>query len=71
MHWYGHVLRREDCHIVRRAFEFKIDIKTRKWRPKRRWKQQVREEDVRSGLSREDAFCRSNWIAGVNHITIR
>ena len=23
--WYGHVLRREDGHVVRRALEFKVE----------------------------------------------
>ena len=35
--WYGDVLRREDGHILRRAFDFQVEGQ-RKERPKRTWK---------------------------------
>ena len=25
VHWYGHVLRREDGHVLRRALDFKVE----------------------------------------------
>ena len=45
--WYGHVLRR--------AFDFKVEGQREKWRPKR----QVEEGCVKIGLRRQDALCRS------------
>ena len=33
--WYGHVLRRKDCHVLRRALDFKTESKRKKGRPKR------------------------------------
>ena len=33
--WYGHVLRREDGHILRRALDFVVVSKRKKGRPKR------------------------------------
>ena len=27
VHWYGHVLRREDCHVFRMALEFEVEGK--------------------------------------------
>ena len=29
-HWYGHVLRREIVHILRRSLHFEIEVKGRK-----------------------------------------
>ena len=45
--WHGHVLWREDGHVVRRALEV---------RPMGAWKKQVEEEGVKVGLRREDAL---------------
>ena len=38
--WYGHVLRREDDHILRTS-NFEADGQRKKWRQKRTWKKQV------------------------------
>ena len=57
VHWYGHVLRREDGHVLRRALCFEIDSQNRKGRPKRTWKKQVVEESMMIALRREDAPC--------------
>ena len=34
--WYGHVLRREDGHVLRRAFDFEVECQRKKGRLKRR-----------------------------------
>ena len=64
--WYGHVLRREDGLILRRALDFEVEGQRKKGRPKRMWEKQVEEESVKVGLRREDALCRSKWSVGVN-----
>ena len=46
-HWYGHVLRREDGHVLRRASDFEVEGQRKKGRSKRTWKKQVEEESVR------------------------
>ena len=33
--WYGHVLRREDGHVLRRALDVEVECQTKKGRPKR------------------------------------
>ena len=33
--WYGHVLRRDDGHVLRKALEFKVKGKRKQGRPKR------------------------------------
>ena len=48
--WYGHVLRRDDGHMLRRAFDFKVEGQRKKGRLKRTWKKQVEEESVKVGL---------------------
>ena len=32
--WYGHVLRRDYCHILRRALDFEVNRQRKKGRPK-------------------------------------
>ena len=54
--WYGHVLRREDGHILRSLY-FEVECQKKKGRPKRTWKRQVEEESVKVGLRRVDALC--------------
>ena len=68
VHWYSHVLRREDGHVLRRALVFEVDGQRKKRRLKRTWKTQVEEENVKAGLRMEDAPYRSKWSVGVNQI---
>ena len=35
--WYGHVLRREDGHVLRRALQFEVEGQRKNGRPKRTW----------------------------------
>ena len=56
---YGHVLRREDDHLLRRALDFEVEDQRKKGRPKRTWKKQVKEKSMKVGLRRIDALCRS------------
>ena len=62
--WYGHVLRREDGHVLRRALIFEVGGQRKIERPKRTWKKQIKEESLR----REDALSLSKWSVGVNQI---
>ena len=57
VHCYGHVLRREDVHALRKALGFEVEGQRKKGRPKRTWKKQVEEENVNIGLRREDVLC--------------
>ena len=50
--WYGHVLRREGGHAMRRALNFEFDGQRKKGRPKRTWKKQIEEECVKVDLRR-------------------
>ena len=55
--WYGHVLRREGGHVMRRALDIEVEGQRKKGRPKRTWKKQVEEESVKVGLRSEDVVC--------------
>ena len=66
--WYGHVLRREDGHVLRRALDLDVDGPRKKVRPNRTWKKQFVEESVKVDLRMEDALCRSKWSVGINQI---
>ena len=42
--WYGHVLRRDDGHILRKALKFEVMGKRKPGQPKKTWKMQVEKE---------------------------
>ena len=66
--WHGHVLRREDGHVLRMELHFEVEGQRKKGRSKSTWKNQVKEESVKVGFRREDALCLSKWSVGVNQI---
>ena len=65
---HGHVLRREDGHVLRRALDLRMKVKGRQ---KITWNKQVDDESMSLGISGEDALCRSNRIVGVIPIATR
>ena len=44
---YGHVLRRENDHVLNKALDFEVEGQRKKGRPKRTCKKQVEEESVK------------------------
>ena len=59
--WYGHVLRRDGGHVLRKALEFEVKGKRKGGRPKNKWKMQVEKESKSVGLGKEDALNRARW----------
>ena len=57
--WHGHVLRREDSHVMRRSLDFEVEGQRKKGMSKRIWIMQNEEESVKVGLRREYALCQS------------
>ena len=57
--WYGHVLRRDDGHVLRKALEFEVRAKRKRRRPKKTWKMQVEKESKSVGLEKKDAMNRA------------
>ena len=68
--WYGHVLRRDDGHVLRKALEFEVKGKRKRGRPRKTWRSQV-EESKSVGLKKEDAKNRARWRVGVGEIAGR
>ena len=56
MRWYGHVLRRDEVHVLRKPMEFEVQGKRRRGQPKKGWKTQVKRESKSVGLEKEDAL---------------
>ena len=42
--WYGHVLKSDDGHVLRKALEFEVKGKRKRGKPKKTWKTQVETE---------------------------
>ena len=68
--WYGHVLRRDDDHVLRKALDFEVGGSRKRGRPKKTWRRQVEEESRRVGLRKEDALNRVRWREGVREIAV-
>ena len=51
--WYGHVLRRDDKHVLRKALEFEVKGKRKRGRPRKTWKMQVEKESRSIGLKKD------------------
>ena len=68
--WYGHVLRRNDGHVLRKALEFEVKGKRKRGRPRKTWRSQV-EESKSVGLKKEDAKNRARWRVRVGEIAGR
>ena len=69
--WYGHVLRRDDGHALRKALEFEVKGKRKRGRPKKTWKTQVEKESESVGLEKEDVMNQARWRVGVGEIAVR
>ena len=53
---YGHVLRTDDGHVLRKALEFEGRGERKPGRPKKTWKMQVEKESKSVGLEKKDAM---------------
>ena len=55
--WYGHVLRKDDDDWVKKCMEYEVEGS----RPKRTWREVVREDCQARKLNKEDAVDRCKW----------
>ena len=69
--WYGHVLRRDDGHVLRIALEFEVKGKRKQGQPKKTWIMQVEKESESVGLEEEDALNWARWRVGFGEIAVR
>ena len=70
-YFYGHVLRRDDGHVLRKALEFEVKGKRKRGRPRKTWRSQVEKESKSVGLKKEGAKNRARWRVGVGEIAGR
>ena len=68
--WYGHVLRRYDGHVLRKALEFEVKGRRKRGPPKKTWNTQVEKESKSVGFE-EVALNRTRWRVGVGEIAVR
>ena len=61
LHWYGHVLRKDDDDWVKKCMEHQVEGSRPRGRPKKTWKEVVREDCQARKLNKEDAMDRCKW----------
>ena len=68
LEWYGHVMRREEHYVERRAMVMKVQGRRMRGRPKGRWLDKVKDDIKEKGLSADDVYdratsrCMSSYI---------
>ena len=60
LRWYGHVLRKDD-DWVKKCMEHEVEGSRPRGRPKKTWKEVVREDCQACKLKKEDAMDRCKW----------
>ena len=61
LRWYGHVLRKDDDDWVKKCMEHEVEGSRPRVRPKKTWKEVVREDCQACKLNKEDAMDRCKW----------
>ena len=59
--WYGQVLRKDDDEWVKKCMEHEVEGSRPRGRPKKTWKDVVREDCQERKLNKEDAMDRCKW----------
>ena len=61
LRWYGHVLRKDDDDWVKKCMEYEVEGSRPRGKPKRTWKEVVREDCKARKLNKEDAVDHCKW----------
>ena len=61
LRWYGHVKRREEDHVLRRALEMEVEGARPRGRPKKTWKRCVEEDMRQINIREENVNNRREW----------
>ena len=61
LRWYGHVLQKDDDDWVKKCMEYEVEGSRPRGRPKRTWKEIIREDCQARKLNKEDAMDRCKW----------
>ena len=65
--WYGHVMKMEEDHVVKRVMTKAIPGKRKRGRPKTRWKDVCKRDMQTVGLREGDAGDRAYWKEMINN----
>ena len=65
---YGHVLRKDDDGWVKKCVEYEVEGSRPRGRPKRTWKEVVREDCQARKLNKADAMDRCKWRKVIKEI---
>ena len=65
---YGHVIRRDDDNILKKAMMLEVNGKRKRGRPKMTWRKHVEESVKEVGLKIEEAADQTRWREGVRAI---
>ena len=60
LRWYGHVLRKDDDWL-KKCMEYEVEGPRPRGRPKRTWRDVVREDCQARKLNKQDAMDRCKW----------
>ena len=61
LRWYGHVLQKDDGDWVKKCMEYEVEGPRPRGRPKRTWREVVREDCQARKLNKEDAMDHCKW----------
>ena len=61
LRWFGHVERRDELCWIKRIGTLQVDGDGVKGRPRKRWREVLKEDMREKGLCNEDAWDRSRW----------
>ena len=67
MRWYGHVMRRDEEYVGKRAMGIEVQG-SRRGRPKKSWADCVKDDLREKGLSEEEVYDRAAWRRLSSHI---
>jgi len=61
LHWHGHVRRKDDDDCVKTCMEYEVEGPRPRGRPKRTWREVVREDCQARKTNKEDAIDPCKW----------
>ena len=61
LRWYGHLLRRDENHVGRYAMDMEVQGRRRRGKPRKRWRDCVREDLQWKDIDEAEALNRNRW----------
>ena len=61
LHWYGHVMRRDEEYVRKRVREMEVPGRRNRGRPKRRWMDSIRDDLREKELTGDEFRDRAEW----------